>query len=466
MRRCLHSFLVGVLTLSLTMDTARACWYARRGCRGPMPVAAPCQPSAFAPCPSPSAPWSYAGGCVVVVISDVAVDAACGMPLVDHGCGCGAPVFESAGRIVEGGVVVTSPAESVVAGSQLDEGPAPSRPTPAEQVVAPPPTAVEPPVAPPADVPPQVAAEPEIPALEPAGEPAVDEVRQTTALTEEQPPTEAMPSSTEPEHEPVTPAEPSEESEGEPLGEEPPPAAAEEEEPAPMAEEDVPAADEAPVEPEPSVPEPVEPAPAEPEEPAEPQAPEEPNIFEEVDAGAIDEATEPAEPAPLDEPASEAEPAVDEEMPTEEGAEPAEEGSDAAVDESEPTEEPVAAADEPVTADEEAAADPEPTADEEQPADDAAAGEEPPAAADPFESTTRSREPSRRWIDRTGRYAVVGTLVTVRADGTCVLASGDRLLVVPLDGLSGHDRDYAQRAATRLAAGRAAAPESGDTAGL
>lgn len=466
MRRCLHSFLVGVLTLSLTMDTARACWHARRGCRVPMPVATPCPPFACAPCPPAPAAWAHAGGCVVVdvvVISDVAVDGAYGMPLVGHGCGCGAPVIETVDMIVEGAVVVTSPAETVGGASPRTEAQLPSQPTPAEQVVAPP-SPVEPPVAPPVDVAPEVAAEPNIPALEPAGEPAVDEVRQTTALTEEQPQTEEMPPSPEDETAPVE--EPSEV----PLGEEPPPPAAAEEEPAPMAEEEMPPADDVPAESEPAAPEPAEPVPAEPAEPAEPQAPEEPNIFEEVDAGAIDEAAEPvepeaAEPAPLDEPMDEAE--ADGEMPAEEGAEPAVEGTNAAVDEGEPAAEPALADEETVTTDDESAsADPEPTGGEDQPAADAAAGEEPAAVADPFDSTTRSREPSRRWIDRTGRYAVVGTLVTVRADGTCVLAAGDRLLVVPLDGLSGHDRDYAKRAATRLAAARAAAPETGDTAGI
>ena len=32
MRRCLHAVLVGVLTLSLSMNAARACWFARHGC--------------------------------------------------------------------------------------------------------------------------------------------------------------------------------------------------------------------------------------------------------------------------------------------------------------------------------------------------------------------------------------------------------------------------------------------------
>jgi hypothetical protein len=97
------------------------------------------------------------------------------------------------------------------------------------------------------------------------------------------------------------------------------------------------------------------------------------------------------------------------------------------------------------------------------------AGEEPaadePATEDPFDAAG-ANEPVRRWIDRTGGYAVVGTLVAVGEDGTCELAAAGRRLRVSIEALSDHDRDYARRATTRLTAGRTGKPATGDTAGL
>jgi hypothetical protein len=81
-----------------------------------------------------------------------------------------------------------------------------------------------------------------------------------------------------------------------------------------------------------------------------------------------------------------------------------------------------------------------------------AADEPTPPVADPFDAALRPVEPVRRWIDRSGGYAVVGALVAVREDGTCVLAAAGRTLTVPLDALSDHDREYASRAEGRLAA--------------
>ena len=97
------------------------------------------------------------------------------------------------------------------------------------------------------------------------------------------------------------------------------------------------------------------------------------------------------------------------------------------------------------------------------------AGDEPaadePATEDPFDAAG-ANEPVRRWIDRTGGYAVVGTLVAVGEDGTCELAAAGRRLRVSIEALSDHDRDYARRATTRLTAGRTGKPATGDTAGL
>lgn len=85
--------------------------------------------------------------------------------------------------------------------------------------------------------------------------------------------------------------------------------------------------------------------------------------------------------------------------------------------------------------------------------------------ADPFAAVRpASREPARRWIDRSGDYAAVGTLLAVRGDGTCELEAAGRTIEVPLEALSEFDRAYATAASERLAV--RAAPESGDTAGL
>jgi len=75
-----------------------------------------------------------------------------------------------------------------------------------------------------------------------------------------------------------------------------------------------------------------------------------------------------------------------------------------------------------------------------------------------------SREAARRWIDRSGDYAVVGTLRAVRGDGTCELEAAGRTIEVPLEALSEFDRAYVTAASERLAV--RTAPESVDTAGL
>ena len=176
-------------------------------------------------------------------------------------------------------------------------------------------------------------------------------------------------------------------------------------------EPEVPAA-EAPAEPEPMIE-------AEPAAAIEPPAVEEPNMFEEVErAGGPTAPIDAITPFSADAPLSDAPP-----MP-----------------------EPPAADNAPEPASE------EPAADE-------------PATEDPFDAAN-ANEPVRRWIDRTGGYAVVGTLVAVGEDGTCELAAAGRRLRVSIEALSDHDRDYARRATTRLTAGRTGKPATGDTAGL
>ena len=174
----------------------------------------------------------------------------------------------------------------------------------------------------------------------------------------------------------------------------------------------------------PAAPAPAEPEPMIEEEPAaaiEPPAVEEPNMFEEVErAGGPTAPIDAVTPFPADAPLSDA-------------AAP-------------PMPEPPAADNAPEPASE------EPAADE-------------PATEDPFDAAG-ANEPVRRWIDRTGGYAVVGTLVAVGEDGTCELAAAGRRLRVSIEALSDHDRDYARQATTRLTAGPAGKPATGDTAGL
>jgi hypothetical protein len=247
------------------------------------------------------------------------------------------------------------------------------------------------------------------------------------------------------------------------------------EEPAPAAGE-VPMVDEADAD-EPAV-EPELPAGKKPAPAVEPE-PEPGNIFEELDAE-----TESA--AAADEEAMQEEPAVD--PFAGEPTEPATTAADAAEPDAEPAEsDPFAATEPAVSGGEEAeemvdeAA--EPAAAPDEPVDpfaaDAAAGsEEPvaaeeesePAAEDPFAAV----EPPRRWIDATGTGSIVATLVDATAAGECVLEIRGRRVVVPLENLSGHDRDYVRRAGLRLATGNGqesgqtatAAPAPGDTAGL
>ena len=179
----------------------------------------------------------------------------------------------------------------------------------------------------------------------------------------------------------------------------------------------------------PAAPAPAEPEPMIEEEPAaaiEPPAVEEPNMFEEVErAGGPTAPIDAVTPFPADAPLSDA--------PLPDAAAP-------------PMPEPPAADNAPEPASE------EPAADE-------------PATEDPFDAAG-ANEPVRRWIDRTGGYAVVGTLVAVGEDGTCELAAAGRRLRVSIEALSDHDRDYARQATTRLTAGPAGKPATGDTAGL
>ena len=339
MRRCLHACLIGVLTLSLSMDTARACWRMRRACH-PRPVwVVACEPCA--PVPHPLA-------CIETTSWEAVEREACSAcSSSDHELVTEWTVGDAEGIAVDTAVVVDT-VESTV----LRE----------EPVAAPAPTLAEP-----VELP---AATADLPVLQPASE----AVQQTTALA---------PNDSAKAEEPEVPAAP------------------------------------APAEPEPMIEE--EPAAA-----IEPPAVEEPNMFEEVErAGGPTAPIDAVTPFPADAPLSDA-------------AAP-------------PMPEPPAADNAPEPASEEPASE-EPAADE-------------PATEDPFDAAG-ANEPVRRWIDRTGGYAVVGTLVAVGEDGTCELAAAGRRLRVSIEALSDHDRDYARQATTRLTAGPAGKPATGDTAGL
>ena len=339
MRRCLHACLIGVLTLSLSMDTARACWRMRHACH-PRPVrVVACEPCA--PVPHPLA-------CIETTSWEAVEREACSAcSISDHELVTEWTVGDAEGIAVDTAVVVDT-VESTV----LRE----------EPVAAPAPTLAEP-----VELP---AATADLPVLQPASE----AVQQTTALA---------PNDSAKAEEPEVPAAP------------------------------------APAEPEPMIEE--EPAAA-----IEPPAVEEPNMFEEVErAGGPTAPIDAVTPFPADAPLSDA-------------AAP-------------PMPEPPAADNAPEPASEEPASE-EPAADE-------------PATEDPFDAAG-ANEPVRRWIDRTGGYAVVGTLVAVGEDGTCELAAAGRRLRVSIEALSDHDRDYARQATTRLTAGPAGKPATGDTAGL
>jgi hypothetical protein len=414
-RRWLNCLLIGVLTCSLSVDTAKACWYLRhahvhaaRGCWRPA-----CPPVPTWPACHDVVVWDSACGsespCGSVVIVDGWRDEVC--------CECGPNAV--------GGVVIVQGSESVVVGeaaaapaavAESVEQPRESvvavepTPTPAESIVSPKP-------APETGV---AAVAPAVPELKPAvdAKPAVETV---VALE---------PAPVEPTPEPA-PSEPA---------------------PEPVAAQPAPAEPETPVAP-PSEPTPVV---AAVEPPAPPVAQ---NIFEEVESAAdaallapegtepeappSDPSTEPATDNLFGEPAAAKEPAVDP-LADPSAPEPALEPATG------PAAEPEA---DPAAAD-------APAADE--PAADEPAGR--PAADEPDPFSDASREPLRRWVDDTGSYATVGMLVDVRADGVEIRKANGRTVIVPLERLSEHDRAYAADAEARLVADRT--PSSRETAGL
>jgi len=369
-RRCLHSFFVGLLTLSVVTAPAHACWRSRQARR--------CRPvHVVHACPTPV--WSTGcdpcGGAIAEVVEVPGVAECCRAAPVARAC-CEETVVIAESH---GGSGPVGWGHEEVVSSEASH-PATSGAVPAEPTLT--------------------AESPTVPSLEPITPPlALGPAGGVTPASAEQP---AEPPVAAPAAESVltapagdvsadasaTPALPVE------------PAAA-----APAAEP--PMTDEPKAADQPAAPAVVA------EEPPAPQAPPEPeevNIFEELETRKA------------------AAPAADE-MPE----------APAAVD-------PFAA--EPA----------EPAA----PADEAPG----PAAADPFAAA----EPTRRWIDATETGSIVATLVSVVPEDHCVLETRGRRVVVPLENLSRHDRDYVLRAGERLATegetAAAASPPVADTAGL
>lgn len=186
MRRCLHSFLVGVLVLAVSMDAARACWFLRRGCRASRP--------AWSACASPVACGAERLSCE-----------SCGCDAVVEVDACGAcePVVADDGIVVTGELVV----------SDVDV-----RVDPAGEAA---PAAETPPVATPREpAGEQAAASVVVPDLQPVVDASADDVQPTSAIEEptmkpaaepEQPAVaEPEPASEPPAEEPVMPAAPPE----------------------------------------------------------------------------------------------------------------------------------------------------------------------------------------------------------------------------------------------------------------
>jgi hypothetical protein len=210
-RRPLHGLLIGVLTFSLTIDTARACWHLRRACCVPACAPAACMP--IAACCDPCGSWAVP---VQYVVADTA-------PWMHSEVGCCV-----ADEVVAGPAIVTvaeHPVEAaidIVAERPLELAPSTQvavaePPAGVESVVAPTPTPADAPapnlgVERPAQKPEVVAAtptEPQLPELQPAPEPPSDAVK---PASNDEPAFEPVPPVRDREEEPAAePAVPQEE---------------------------------------------------------------------------------------------------------------------------------------------------------------------------------------------------------------------------------------------------------------
>lgn len=429
MRRCLRAVMVGVLTLSLSFDSARACWYLRR-CHGPvhhvsaMPALGPSVYAASYPADAMACwagmpmmvpqPWIH-DPCAGWIVAETAApfmgavsDCRCGEEIVftefTESLGASTAMVPTPAResVVEPPVTTAIPQVRKAEPQEVRSPPAAPAP---ESVVAP-------------------AAQPEPPVLIPArtDEPVVPKTPTAAGVAPEVPDLKPV----APDDAPSTPSVAA----VTPVDDDAPPAPATEAAPPRDAAEAV-------VEPvtEPVTPE-MKPGDTEPQTAPVPPAAEEEeeNLFEQrpsVDkpAAGVESAAEPP-PAPET-------PAVPEDgdAPTTSDQPPAAEPGGGDIPQLEP-----------------------PTIPAETPATEPAT----PATTDEFPSST-SVEPMRRWIDATGAHATIGVLVEVRPDGAVIRKRHGGSVVVPLDRLSRHDRAYAIEAGARLAAAR---PGNHETAGL
>lgn len=509
MRRSLHAFLVGLLTLSFSVDTAKACWYLRHG-RGACVVRPACPPPVAWQAPATvrviviqPADCGWTGDFAGAVSGFAYEEIACGPSVAC--CGAGGSPVATVVQPPSGVITVPTPAPvhawaprpevvqpsvpSSVALPLAQPQPAeavretprslpavaqPELPNPSPLTVAPtpalsgPPLTVTPtpaptpapapvpdlqPVAPATNVQPVA---PEKPAVVLPVEAKPIEVKPVAPVEEPAPVVEKKPEppAVDPFADPV-PAE-------KPLPTEPAPPekpAVPPKDPVPPAEPEVegePAPSPTPV-PEEKVPEPA---------PQPPAAPAEENLF---DAPPAAKPAKPqAEPTPV-EPADEPEPTSDAEPDAKPKPEPtveppadetpaAKPAADDPAEASQATPAKVPAATE---TDADAAGE---KAGETEKAKPAAKDE--PAPAEPAFDPFSSAEPLRRWIDDTGRHAVVGRFVATGADGVELLTPDGRTLVVPVERLSPVDRSYASEAAARQVAAKRSLPAPGTTAGL
>jgi hypothetical protein len=407
-RRCLHTFLIVLLTLALSMDAARACWFLR--------VRRQCRPVAVSrPCPPPT--WS-AGG--TVVVHEWAASDGCHQPVACEAalaC-CEESVVASHAPALAGAVSTDLDAESLTQsvvrdqpteasdgqGASAPADPQPEPPAPRDAELVQPASNNEP-------LPDLAPVEPPATAVLPVDEPVAPPLDLEPDIQDTDPVDEEMQDGTDAEGLLVPPA-----------------TDAPTDEAAEMADDAEPPLEE----------EAAEPAPA-----VEPEPEQEPNLFEEFEDGdaAGDDSDEAM--APEDEEASPSAAADEPLLP------------DAPVDDAD---EPAVAEGDPLMADDEDAAAAEPAAridsDDEPlpaPADDS----DPFAAADDSEALAAA-EPVRRWIHASGAHSLVGRLVDVTGDGHCLLEAAGRRIRVPLQNLSGHDRDYIRQAGVRVAALREA----------
>jgi len=485
-RRCLHTFLIALLTIALSTDAARACWFlrARRQCR-PVAVSRPCPPPVRSECGTVVvSEWAISDGCCQPVAC--AAVAAC----------CDGGVVEGQESVVASEVVVDrdaeSPTQSVVRDQPTLAGDSQAPAAPANPQPEPPAPRAE--LIQPASnnelLPDLEPVDPSATAILPADEPAPpaaeaepemeDEDLPAADVAKEEMPDEAAPGLPLP---PVTEA-PADKADEEEMADEVPPPPRRPLPPLPGIDDDEPEMEEEAVEPPPAV---------------KPEPESEPNLFEEFEDGATagdesdeemaaeteetnpfagaDESTPPAAPADAaDEPADLPfgdDSAADDEDPlmADDETEPAADADDAF---------PLGGADDdeaPMADAEDAAGEPAAPIDPDDeprpvPADDS----DPFAGVDDSDSLAAA-EPVRRWIHASGAHSLVARLIDVAADGGCLLETEGRQIRVPLANLSGHDRDYIRSAGVRLAAlrearERAAAaaatttPQATDTAGL